>query len=80
MRIIVTHCAFYETGNWIGDEGATSLSEALKVNTTLTCINLCCKYKKNCTFTKTNLIDLLFYFNRQVMTSNTMGCHRCAKH
>ena len=28
------------TGNRIGDEGATSMSEMLKVNTTLTSLNL----------------------------------------
>ena len=30
------------TGNRIGDEGATSMSEMLKVNTTLTSLNLSC--------------------------------------
>ena len=28
------------TGNWIGDEGANKISESLKVNTTLTVLNL----------------------------------------
>ena len=33
------------TGNWIGDTGATSLSDALKSNTTLTKLDLECKNK-----------------------------------
>ena len=31
---------FTSTGNYIGDAGATSLSETLKSNTTLTALNL----------------------------------------
>ena len=35
------------TGNGIGDTGATSLSDALKSNTTLTQLSLLCKDKRN---------------------------------
>ena len=28
------------TGNWIGEEGAKSMSEMMKMNTTLTSLNL----------------------------------------
>ena len=35
------------TGNMIGDTGATSLSDALKSNTTLTELNLFGEYKRN---------------------------------
>ena len=34
------------TGNKIGDRGATSLSESLKSNTTLTALNLSCEDKR----------------------------------
>ena len=34
------------TGNNIGDTGATSMSEALKINTTLTALDLGCKDKR----------------------------------
>ena len=35
------------TGNGIGDEGVKALSEMLKVNTTLTSLNLRCENKEN---------------------------------
>ena len=35
------------TDNYIGDTGATSLSDALKSNTTLTELDLHCEYKRN---------------------------------
>ena len=37
---------FISTGNSIGDAGATSLSESLKTNTTLTALNLSCEDKR----------------------------------
>ena len=37
---------FNQTGNAIREKGLTSLSEALKSNTTLTQVNLCCKTQK----------------------------------
>ena len=35
------------SGNKVGETGATSLSDALKSNTTLTKLNLSCDYKRN---------------------------------
>ena len=40
------HFLFISTGNIIGDTGATSLSDSLKTNTTLTELNLSCKDKR----------------------------------
>ena len=34
------------TGNWIRDEGAKAMSEMLKVNNTLTSLNLGCEEKR----------------------------------
>ena len=46
---------FTSTVNEIGDTGASSLSEALKSNTTLTELNICCEDKrKNTQKTSTN--------------------------
>ena len=50
------------TGNSIGDAGATSLSESLKSNTTLTKLNLSCEDKRKNT-QKTSINNSLFHFS-----------------
>lgn len=45
-RIIRVFLFYYLTGNNIGDTGATDLSEALRMNTTLTKLDFSCLNKK----------------------------------
>ena len=52
---------FTSTGNEIGDMGATSSSEVLKSNTTLTKLNLSCEDKRKKT-QMTSINNLLFSF------------------
>ena len=50
MKPIKQSTLFYShqsTDNFIGDTGATSISDALKTNTTLTELSLTCRYKRN---------------------------------
>ena len=49
--VLINNTLFFilikSTGNKIGDTGATSLSRALKSNTTLSQLNLGCEYKRS---------------------------------
>ena len=57
------------TVNHIGDEGATSISESLKVNSTLTSIDLKSTVKVN----KTNHCCCSFKFTLSLFEGNSMG-------
>ena len=59
------------TDNNIGDTGATSLSEALKSNTTLTQLNLWCEHKKKQHANGINQQSLLFHSHKK--TGNKIG-------
>ena len=52
------------TGNEFGDRGATSLSEALKVNTTITKLNLSCENRRHIIIFINN--SLFFFFTSTV--------------
>ena len=55
----------HQTGNSIGDRGATSLSDALKANTTLTKLDLGGEYKRNGT--------QVAFINNPLFSSNQQG-------
>ena len=61
---------FTSTGNDIGESGATSLSEVLKSNTTLTKLNLSCEDKRRHTKGIHQQFTLSFLF---ISTDNSIG-------
>ena len=61
---VILHFLFIQTGNHIGDTGATSLSESLKSNTTLTELNLESKNEREKTSINKSLFPFSLHFNR----------------
>ena len=59
------------TDNWIRETGATSLSEALKSNTTLTELDLNCEYRRKKTNKRHSSTIHSFLFSTQ--TGNLIG-------
>jgi hypothetical protein len=57
-----------QTGNYIEDTGATSLSDALKSNTTLTKVNLKCEYKRRHKRHSSTIHSFHFYSLQQTTT------------
>ena len=58
---LLTFRGIYTTENWIERTGATSLSELLKINTTLTALYIYCEDKKKLS-TKDEIIIFLIPF------------------
>ena len=73
---------YSSTGNKIGDAGATSLSESLKSNTTLTKLNLSGKDQRKNTHKDIHQQFSLFPFSshKQTTTLEKEEEHHCVKH
>ena len=66
------------TGNEFGDRGATSLSEALKVNTTITKLNLSCENRRHIIIFINN--SLFFSSHQQSTILETQEQYHWVKH
>ena len=64
----------FQTYNNIGNAGATSLSEGLKTNTTLTKLDFSCQHKDKKTYTKDIQNHFLFHFiSNKTANEHTMS-------